>query len=237
MEDVARELEVEERRLVLLELRRRRQHVVGQPGRLGHEDVDDTSDVERADRLAHPLAVGDRVGRVARLDDHRPVALRVVGEDLLGDDVARDQPGDDRRADARACGARSPDRAPCGSAHEAASEDGEYWAPGLAEVAGEQPDQLLQVADQRGVPVHLHAEVLEHRHARRRGDAPGRRPHEVLVDAADRALLGDRHVAAARPRLVEPGRVLGQPRVSTRPSSTSIAAIAASSQASRPGRT
>ena len=41
-----RELEVEERRLVLLELRRGRQHVVGHPSGLGHEHVDDDDGVE-----------------------------------------------------------------------------------------------------------------------------------------------------------------------------------------------
>ena len=72
MEDVVRELEVEERRLVLLELRRRRQDVVGQAGRLGHEDVDDDDDLELRHGLAHPLAVGERVRRVAGLDDQAP---------------------------------------------------------------------------------------------------------------------------------------------------------------------
>ena len=90
VEDVAGELEVEERRLPLLELGRGRQHVVGEPRRLGHGDVDDD---ERA--RATPSAsrmrwrVGERVRGVAALDDHRPVAGGVVGEDLLGDHVAR----------------------------------------------------------------------------------------------------------------------------------------------------
>ena len=64
-----RELEVEERRLELLELGGGRQHVVRLPRRLGHEHVDADAHVERPHRLAHPLAVGDRVHRVAGLDD------------------------------------------------------------------------------------------------------------------------------------------------------------------------
>ena len=43
-----REIEVEERRLRLLELRRRRQHVVREPRRLGHRHVDHDERVERA---------------------------------------------------------------------------------------------------------------------------------------------------------------------------------------------
>ena len=46
VEDVARELEVEERALPLLELRRRREHVVGLARRLGQGDVDDDDEVE-----------------------------------------------------------------------------------------------------------------------------------------------------------------------------------------------
>ena len=85
MEGVVRELEVEERRLRLLELARRGQDVVGEPRRLGHRDVDDDEQVERLERLAEPLRVGQRVRGVAALDDHRPEAVGVVGEDLVGD--------------------------------------------------------------------------------------------------------------------------------------------------------
>ena len=98
VEHVVREVEVEERRLPLLELRLRRQHVVGQAGGLGHRDVDHDDQLERLERLAHPAAVGERVRRVAALDEHRPVAARVVGEDLVGDHVARHEPADDLRA-------------------------------------------------------------------------------------------------------------------------------------------
>ena len=57
MEHVARKLEVEEGGFVLLELRRRRQHVVGQPGGLGHEHVDGHDNIQRRNRFAHPLTV------------------------------------------------------------------------------------------------------------------------------------------------------------------------------------
>ena len=58
VEHVLRELEVEERRLELLELCRRRQDVVGVARRLGHEHVDHHDEVERIERLTHPGAVG-----------------------------------------------------------------------------------------------------------------------------------------------------------------------------------
>jgi hypothetical protein len=54
VERVVRELEVEERRLGLLELRGRRQDVVGQARGLAHRDVDHHQRVERGQGLAHP---------------------------------------------------------------------------------------------------------------------------------------------------------------------------------------
>ena len=46
MEHVVRKLEVEERRLVLLVLRLRRQHVVGEPGGFGEGNVDDNEQLQ-----------------------------------------------------------------------------------------------------------------------------------------------------------------------------------------------
>ena len=135
VEVVVRELEVEERRLRLLELRRRRQHVVGELRGLGHGDVDDDDELERVERLAHARPVGERVGRVGRLDEHRPVAVGVIGEDLLGDHVARHEPGDDPRV-----------RRPASAAHRTTVDAepppptrftmlvGTYWPPGLAKL-------------------------------------------------------------------------------------------------------
>ena len=107
----------------------------------------------------------------------------------------------------------------------------------VGEVAGEHPDELLEVADERGVAVHLHAEVLERRHARRAGKSPGGSADEILVDAGDRAVLGDSMVekrasSASRPVACSPSHASA-----VQPSSTMIATIAASSQASRPGAT
>ena len=96
MEGVARELEVEEGRLPFLVLAGGRQHVVGVPGRLRHRHVDHDCQLERVERLAEPLRVRERVGRVGALDQHRPEAVGMVGQDLLRDHVARHQPADDR---------------------------------------------------------------------------------------------------------------------------------------------
>ncbi len=95
VEVVARELEVEERALPLLELGGGGEDVVGFARGLGHRDVDDADEVELAQGLAHRLAVGERVDRVARLDEHRPEAVGVIADDLLGDHVARDEAGDE----------------------------------------------------------------------------------------------------------------------------------------------
>ena len=95
VEVVVRELEVEERALPLLELRRRGQHVVGTAGGLGERDVDHHHQVERVEGLAHPLAVGDRVDGVAGLDEQGPEPVGMIGQDLVGDHVARHEPGDE----------------------------------------------------------------------------------------------------------------------------------------------
>ena len=92
VEVVRRELEVEEGGLGLLELARHGQHVVGEPRGLGEGDVDDDEQVEGGERLAHARAVGEGVGRVGGLDQHRAEALRMVAEDLVGDHVARHIP-------------------------------------------------------------------------------------------------------------------------------------------------
>ena len=96
VEGVLGELEGEERALPLLVLRRRRQHVVGEAGGLGH-----------ARRRSRPRTRGPRTPRaiarlsarrvhgVAALDDHRPEPVGVVGEDLVGDHVARHEAGDE----------------------------------------------------------------------------------------------------------------------------------------------
>ena len=55
LEGVVRELEIEERRLGLLELAGGGQHVVGQARGLGHRHVDDDQQLQRLERLAEAL--------------------------------------------------------------------------------------------------------------------------------------------------------------------------------------
>ena len=76
MEHVVREVEVEERALPLLELRRRRQHVVGVPRRLGQRHVDHDDEVERVERAAEFLAYAE--ARAAAGRDARNAAIRAA---------------------------------------------------------------------------------------------------------------------------------------------------------------
>lgn len=101
VEVVLGKLEVEERGFPFLELRWGRQHVVGELCGFGHRNVDDDDELQRLKCFAHAGAVGERVSGVRRFDDHRPIAVGMVGEDLLGDHVARHKPGDDGCADDR----------------------------------------------------------------------------------------------------------------------------------------
>ena len=168
MKVVVGELEVEEGRLGLLELARDRQHVVRESRRLGEGDVDDHHELERRERLAHAHAVGDGMRRIAALDQHRAEAPRVIGEDLLRHHVAGREPADDLRA---GHGRRAALFAVEGACDECARP---VIRALLAEVPGQKHEQLVQVRDQRGVQVHLHAEVLERGHALGRRDAARR---------------------------------------------------------------
>ncbi len=187
VEVVARELEIEEGRFPFLVLRRGRQHVVGKACRFGHGDVDHDHGIERAQRLAKARGFRQRMRRVRALDQHAAIAVGVIAEDLLRDDVARYQATDDRRAGHRAALAGG------AAAEQALDRRGNVLRAALREIAGQQPEQLFQVADERGVAVHLHAEVLEAGHAAGSGDAPRREPHLFLGDAAGRARGGDRY--------------------------------------------
>ena len=209
VEHVLREVEVEERRLVLLVLRLGRQHIVGESRRLRHGDVDDDEQLERPERLTHALAVGDRVRGVARLDEHGAVAGGVVGEDLVGDDVARHEARDDLCAH-DGCGLQ--DLAAFVHAADKGNEARRcVLRAGLAEVPREQPYELLEVAAERGVERHLHTEVFEDGHARGSCDATGRAAQQFLVDAADAGVVGDRDRAESGRHVVVAARVLIHP--------------------------
>ena len=182
-----------------------------------------TSELERLERLAHAGRVGQRVRGVAALDDHGPVAVGVVGEDLVGDHVARHQPG--RRCGRPTTGLRGPSSAGAASTRRTRPR-GDHGrrrvlGAGLGEVPGERPDQLLEVADERGVQAHLHAQVLEDGHAGGPSDQAGGGPDVVLGHAGDGAVAGDVDVGQGVDDLVDAGGVLGEPaRGRRRPSST-----------------
>ena len=176
VEHVARELEVEERRLVLLELRRRRQHVVGQAGRLGHEHVDHDDELEAsiASRIrcesasewaglpVSTISARNRSGWSVRISSG--ITLHGISPAMIRD-----------------AGDRGDGRLPAPRGRASADERRRrVLRAGLAEVAGEQPHQLLEVADERRVAVHLDAEVLEHGDALGRRERGGPRPGRVL---------------------------------------------------------
>ena len=92
---------------------------------------------------------------VARLDDHGPIALRVIGEDFVGHRVA----GHETAHDACTGDGRCSAFAAVGNVAQAV---GRVVRARATEVPCEHPEQPLQVAHQRGMPVHLHTEVLEY---------------------------------------------------------------------------
>ena len=111
--------------------------------------------------------------------------------------------------------------------------------PGIAEVAGDEVDELLEVGAQRRVRRLLDAEVLVDRDAAAgAGDAAGGGAHVGLGHAGTGAPVGDGDAARARPR-ARRARWRARPasRSASSPSSTSAASRAPRHQASPPGRT
>ncbi len=60
------------------------------------------------------------------------------------------------------------------------------------EVAGQDPQQLVQIGADGAVGRLLDSQVFEHRHARGGADAPGRGTQQLLVHPATLRVVGDR---------------------------------------------
>ena len=90
-----------DRGLPLLVADRRRQHVVGEPRRLGHRRVDHDQQIELLARLAPARGVRVREDRIRALDDDGANALGMVDQDLLGHERRREHAAVAERADRR----------------------------------------------------------------------------------------------------------------------------------------
>ena len=79
-------------------------------------------------------------------------------------------------------------------------------------VAGQRPQQLVEIAGEGRVEVHLNAQILINRHTGRRSDTASNRADQVGVDIADGRVSVDIDADQMRRQFVEPGAVFGQPR-------------------------
>src|SRR5215467_5713810 len=149
---------------------------------------------------------------IAGLHDQCPIPLRMIGEDLVGDDVARDQARQDSRAHHRAAWRRARIQLVATRAHDGHEGRGRILSTRLAEIAREEPHELFEIAHERGMPVHLDAEVLEDGDARRGGDAPRGRAHERFLDATDSTKVGDRYGGECRDDVLEARGMHAEPR-------------------------
>ena len=217
MEGVAREFQVEEGRLGLFELARRRQHIVGVARGLGHGHVDHHRQLQGAHGFAHALAIGQRMQRVAGLHQHGAIALGMVGEDFLWNHVAGNQADDDlgighRAALLDAWRALLAHRgiALAGLGQREEGHEGVAGA-GAPVMAGEQPDQALQVAAEGRVQVHLHAQVFQRRYAAGAGDTPGGGAQLVFRHPAGLGAVGHRDGVQFVDDVLVAAGVLGQP--------------------------
>ena len=146
---------------------------------------------------------------ICALDEHGSVPLRMIGEYLVSDHVAGYEAADDRRPDYWAA------RHLLMWLPAVAADGGEIrWdvlRARLGEVASEHPDQLLNVAGQSGVLVHLNAQVLEHRDGPRFRDERCDAPHIGLLDISEHAVAGDRRRGQYRRDGLEPIHVFRDP--------------------------
>ena len=83
----------------------------------------------------------------------------------------------------------------------------------FGEVAGQDPQHLVQIGDQRAVRRLLNAEVLEHRNACRTGNPAGSGAQQLGVDAAALGEVVDVHCAQRVPDRFDAGHMLGEKRL------------------------
>ena len=97
--------------------------------------------------------------RIGRLHQHGAVAVGVICEDLIGNYIAGHHAADDRRLNHRALAGAA------AAARDVLQIGRHVLRTFFAEMPAKHPNQLFEIADQRGVVIHLNAQVLEHRHA------------------------------------------------------------------------
>ena len=144
---------------------------------------------------------------IGRLHQHGAVAVRVVRQDFIGNDIAGHHPTNDGCLHYRAFAGAST------ATGNVLQIGGHVLGTGFAKVPTHYPDQLLKVADESGVVIHLDAQILEHRHAlgvRNRFYGP--------LDLGDTqacmcAVLSDRDVAKGLDDVTEACCIVGDPRL------------------------
>ena len=144
---------------------------------------------------------------IGRLHQHCAVAVRVVRQDFIGNDIAGHHPTNDGCLHYRAFAGAST------ATGNVLQIGGHVLRTGFAKVPTQYPDQLLKVADESGVVIHLDAQILEHRHAlgvRNRFYGP--------LDLGDThacmcAVLSDRDVAKGLDDVTEACCIVGDPRL------------------------
>ena len=186
---VVRELEIEERRLGLLVLTRRGQHIVA--SRAVSVIATSMTTISSSDSKAARHAA-ESASEWAGLLLSTIIARKRSGWSVRissGHRVARYQPAEDRRAGDR--GAADIARV----AEQRSERRMQVLPTTFGEVAGQDPQQLVQIGAQRAVRRLLDAEVLEHRDALGAGDAPRRGADQFLVDAASLRVVADGDVA------------------------------------------
>ena len=111
----------------------------------------------------------------------------MIGQDLLRHNVGRHQAGDHRCARHR-CPANP---AECEQRRERRMQ---MLPTAFGEIAGENPQQLVEVGAEGAVGCLLNSQILEDRHAVGAGDTSDRRADQLLVDSTALRVVGHRHL-------------------------------------------
>ena len=158
--------EVEEGGFVFFILAGRGQDVVRLARGLGHRNVHHHDQIEFAQCLAPFMAIGHAVGRVTAFDEHCAVSIRMVGQDRRWHVIARDEGGNDARIrDWRGFPASFIafliDFALSRFVKHSTGQSGNHGhGTTLAEIAGGEHQQHVEIACQSRIRGHLHPDIF-----------------------------------------------------------------------------
>src|SRR5450830_1772249 len=88
LKSIARKLQIEKRGLSFFKLAASGYHIVGLPRSFCHGHIDHHTALKRTKRLAHALAICQRMNGIGTFDEHRPKALGMLCQNFIRNHIA-----------------------------------------------------------------------------------------------------------------------------------------------------